>query len=114
MMLRASVEHIGGNANLTGISGDSDSGLEHGAALVALAEAAVDGDPALLAHARERLTSATGAEFMVDAAAVIANFEMMTRVADTTGAAINETIKQATAEDRCLLGVDAFASARLG
>lgn len=37
-------------------------------------------------QARAALVAAAGAELMVEAAAVLANFEMMTRVADGTGA----------------------------
>jgi hypothetical protein len=114
MMLRASVEHTGATADLSGINGGSDSGLPHGLLLVALADAAVDGNPDRLAAARSQLVEATSYEFMVDAAAVIANFEMMTRVADTTGAAISEAVEQVTAVDRGFLVTDTFESARWG
>ncbi len=67
-------------------SGHGDAGLPHGAALMGFVEAAAGWDPAALAAARERLVDEAGEAFMIDAAAVIANFEMMTRVADGTGA----------------------------
>jgi hypothetical protein len=43
-------------------------------------------DDGALAEARRRLVDRAGEAFMVDAAAVAANFEMMTRVADGSGA----------------------------
>ena len=67
-------------------SGEGDAGLPHGAALMAFATAIAGWDSDALAAARERLSRDAGAAFMIDAAAVAANFEMMTRVADGTGA----------------------------
>ncbi|MEN9643792.1 MAG: hypothetical protein RL238_461 [Actinomycetota bacterium] len=67
-------------------SGDGDAGLPHGALLMAFAEAIAQWDDDALTVARDALVGAAGEAFMVDAAAVAANFEMMTRVADGTGA----------------------------
>jgi hypothetical protein len=67
-------------------SGDGDAGLPHGRALLAFAEAAAGWDAAALDQARQHLVAEAGEAFMIDAAAVAANFEMMTRVADGTGA----------------------------
>jgi hypothetical protein len=114
MMLRASIDHSGAVADVSGIDGSSGSGLVHGAELVAFAEAAVGGDPATLALARVALADAAGSEAMVDAAAVVANFEMMTRLADTTGAAVDEGARASSAEARSLLGIDRFDTARWG
>lgn len=54
--------------------------------LHAFASAAVELDDESLEQARARLVDVAGAEVAVDAAAVVANFEMMTRLADGTGA----------------------------
>jgi hypothetical protein len=54
--------------------------------LHAFVDAAAGWDGAALAEARDRLVAAAGEAFMIDAAAVLANFEMMNRVADGTGA----------------------------
>jgi len=67
-------------------SGEGDAGLPHGATLVAFAEAIARWDDDALASARQQLVNETNEAFMIDAAAVAANFEMMTRVADGTGA----------------------------
>jgi hypothetical protein len=115
MMLRASINHAGlVEADLAGIRGIGDSGLLHGAELVAFAEAAVAGIPDRLNRARNVLVAAAGHDVMIDTAAVVANFEMMTRIADTTGAAVNEAAKADTAEARAAVGVDAFESTRWG
>lgn len=62
--------------------GEGDGGVAHGRELVAFAEAIGGFDDEVLAAARARLVAVAGEAFMVDAAAVAANFEMMTRVAD--------------------------------
>jgi hypothetical protein len=67
-------------------TGLGTAGLAHGAELIAFADAIAGFDEARLKDARNRLLSAAGPSLMIDAAAVAANFEMMTRVADSTGA----------------------------
>lgn len=99
---------------MAAVLGESGGGVEHGDLLVHLAEAAVVGEPAALAGARDALMAATSEPFLVDAAAVIANFEMMTRVADTTGAAHAVSAEEGTAAVRARLGVDGYTSARWG
>jgi hypothetical protein len=86
-MLSWSSNELGTPADMDVIaSGDGDAGLPHGEELVAFAEAIARFDPAALDAARQRLVDVGGEAFMIDAAAVAANFEMMTRVADGTGA----------------------------
>jgi hypothetical protein len=86
-MLSWSSSELGTPADMDVIaSGDGDAGLPHGEELVAFAEAIARFDPAALDAARQRLVDVAGEAFMIDAAAVAANFEMMTRVADGTGA----------------------------
>jgi hypothetical protein len=63
-------------------------GLDHGDVLLRYADACGGTDDAELAAARLALVARTDEAFMVDAAAVAANFEMMTRLADGTGAAM--------------------------
>jgi hypothetical protein len=115
MMLRASIDHAGlGHADIDGIAGTGSSGLPHGAELIAFAEAAVAGAAEQLGLARAALTRAAGHDVMIDAAAVVANFEMMTRIADTTGGRFVHGCAGGTAAARAALGLDAFESARWG
>jgi hypothetical protein len=62
--------------------------------------------------ARATIIDRLGPDWLVDASAVVANFEMMTRLADGTGARLlPERIEQAAAL-RAELGLDEFTSAR--
>ena len=61
------------------------SGVPHGDALVSFAEAVVSRDRQRIATTRDALIEAMGVEAMVDAAAVVSNFERMVRIADGTG-----------------------------
>jgi acetyl-CoA acetyltransferase len=69
------------------------SGVAHGEALVAFAEAVVSLDVEAITRARERVIAALGVEAMVDAAAVISNFERMVRIADGTGIPLGEMLE---------------------
>ena len=79
--------------------GRAGVGLEHGDLLLRFATACVGDDAVELDAARVALVAATDEAFMVDAAAVAANFEMMTRLADGTGAAMPaERLERSAAE----------------
>jgi len=84
--------------------------LEHGDALLRFAGACGDTDEAELADARGALVAETDEAFMVDAAAVAANFEMMTRLADGTGAAMPPDRMERAAAAIDVMGVAAFTS----
>jgi hypothetical protein len=115
MMLRASSENdIGEDLNLRAIvdGAATDSGVPHSSELINFVEAALTGTPDL-AVARTALSDAVGAHGMVDAAAVIGNFQRMTRIADTTGIPVDEVTAAITADMRKELGLNEFASARL-
>ena len=88
-MLSWSSAETGQHLNLAAVAdGGPGVGLEHGDALLRFAGACGGTDDVELAAARAALVAETDEAFMVDAAAVAANFEMMTRLADGTGAAM--------------------------
>ena len=87
------------------------SGLPGGDALVAFAEAAVLGDEAHTREARERVRAELGEAAMVDAAAVIGNFERMVRIADGTGIPIDKPLALVSADIREELGIDVYGGA---
>lgn len=90
-MLSWSSTETGQQVDITAVAdGVGDVGLEHGCALLRFAGACGGFDDAELAAARAALVAETDVAFMVDAAAVAANFEMMTRLADGTGARLTE------------------------
>jgi hypothetical protein len=78
--------------------------------LLAFADAAIGGKPGSLASARAALVGALGVEAMVDAAAVIAGFDGITRIADATGIPLEPPKAEQTADLRAPLRLDAFES----
>ena len=80
-------------------------------ALLAFAEAAVAGDGQALSRARVAVRERLGPDELVDAAAVVANFQRMDRIADSTGIALDTPLELATGDLRERLGVGRFASA---
>ncbi|MGB8859703.1 MAG: hypothetical protein WCC60_10630 [Ilumatobacteraceae bacterium] len=112
-MLSWSSTEAGTPADLAAIAeGEGDAGLPFGAEIVAFAEAIGGWDEATLVAARDRLVSVAGEQFMLDAAAVVANFEMMTRVADGTGARFPEDTAVFRADLDARLDIGGFTSAR--
>ncbi len=119
-MLRASIETTGAEVDLRGVaSGDeAEIGAIPGAgALLGLVEAVLplDGeaaDPGIAEAARARVRDELGAEALVDAAAVIGNFERMNRIADATGIPLDPPVNVATEDLRSELGIDRYGSAR--
>jgi len=113
-MLRVSIETEGGAGGLGGIA-DADSAAESpvpsAAALVAWVDATRQGRREDVAAARDRVRRELGSAAVVDAAAVMGNFERMVRIADGTGIPLDTPVNVATEEIRAQLGIDAFASA---
>ena len=114
-MLRASIEYQGTDGDLRVVTEGSkigDGGIAHGEKLVAFAEAAVGGDSAQLATARDGLRAAIGSEGLVDAAAVVGNFQRMVRIADGTGIALDNLMRTLSEDFREELGLEDFATRR--
>jgi hypothetical protein len=112
-MLSWSSHHAGESADLTAIAeGCTGVGLDHGDELLRYASACGGDDEAELVSARDALVEATDSEFMVDAAAVAANFEMMTRLADATGAALSPERQERSAAAIGAMGIADLTSRR--
>jgi hypothetical protein len=75
---------------------------------LAFADAAIEADVAVIAQARAALSTRIGAEATTDAAAVIAGFDAITRVADGSGIPLEPPKAEATADWRARLGIDAY------
>ncbi|MGD9749591.1 MAG: hypothetical protein AB7W59_01205 [Acidimicrobiia bacterium] len=112
MMLRASTNATGAAFDATVLTDAADHQLPHAELLTRFVDAVTGDDAAAADAARIALRTALGDEWLVDAAAVLANFEMMTRVADGTGARMRSEQIEAAATIRAATGVDAFPSAR--
>jgi len=113
-MLRASIEYQGGEGDLRAVTEGakaSDCGVAHAEELTAFAEAAVRGDPAQLATARDALRDVAGSAALVDAASVVGNFQRMVRIADGAGISLDTSVSMMAADFREELGLDRFESA---
>ena len=95
-------------------AGEGDVGLPLGRELVRFASAAADlrGSRPELDDARATLVSAGDQALMIDAAAVAANFQMMTRLADGTGARYPESRLEGMAPTIQLMGAAEMPSRR--
>jgi hypothetical protein len=112
-MLSWSSNDSGDPADLTAVANGTDgTGIDHGDELLRFATACGERDDEALADARAELTDATDVAFMVDAAAVAANFEMMTRLADSTGARMPSDVLEARAAQIGVMGIAEFTSRR--
>lgn len=113
-MLRVSALTTETDIDLNAVNGDIDSaavGIEYGPELLRFAESLARRDDQLEAH-REALLQRAGAEVVVDAAGVAANFQRMTRIADSIGIPVDDMqaeIGQAVRQD---LNLARFASAQ--
>ena len=86
------------------------SGVEHGAVLIAFAEAMVRDDDAVLRRTRHDVIEVLGPEAMVDAAGVASNFERMVRIADATGIPLGERMAGLTKGVRDHLQLERFTA----
>lgn len=88
-----------------------DCGIAHAEALVDFADALVAAEEPELSQARSRVLHEVGAEGLVDAAAVAANFERMVRIADSTGIPVDGFMSTLSADVRRELDLASFAGA---
>ena len=113
-MLRASSDHNGDDINLNILTnGKPDNvSIPHSDLLIALAEAVLADDAASTAAARASVQAAMGDKALVDAAGIIGMFNGLDRVADATGAPLEDWKAADTAAMRLNLGIDAFAATK--
>ena len=90
---------------------NGDSGVAAGAQLTEFAEAVVLGDQERIRSAAAAVEQALGTAAMVDAAAVIANFQRMVRIADSTGIPLDEPVLMMTQGIREELGINGYSAA---
>jgi len=92
-MLRVSAEISSTDVDLQLVNGEvgDSSSVEFSNELMAFATAVASRDEAALAECRENLLAVSGAEALVDAAAVAGNFQRMVRIADAIGIPVDES-----------------------
>lgn len=89
------------------LQGDgSAAGVPHGAVLVEFGEAMLRGDEARRAAAREAVLEAVGPQGLVDAAAVVASFNAVVKLADGAGIPLEDFKAAATVDLREELGLE--------
>ena len=81
-------------------------GVPHGVLLVAFGEAMIAGDDARRRAAREAVFAALGAEGVVDAAATVASFNAVVKLADASGIPLEDFKAEATEDLRAELGLE--------
>lgn len=107
-MLRASATATDQATDLRAVQDpEAEGGVDAASALAGFVDAIVEGDARATARARSRVVERLGPAAAVDAAAIVANFEMMTRIADGTGA-LHESVDADVAHST---GADRFATA---
>ena len=110
-MLRVSSQMTGAEVDVRAVNGtvSADIGVEHGAVLLAFAEALMRGEPAM--RERASLRAVLSPESFVDAAAIIGAFNVVDRIADATGIALDPAMAVMSEGIRAQLGLGRFASA---
>ncbi len=111
MLLRASSEALGDEAELSVALGDGHGGVEHGELLARLAEAASRGREDL-AEIRELLSKVLRPDQFVEAASTAGIFNGLVRVADAIGIPLDDGTLRASGDFRKELGLDDYAGAR--
>lgn len=112
-LLRASGQHSGETYDFAALTSGSDGGVPHGALLSAFGEAVIGDDAERTARAAAAIKDAMGDAALVDAAGVAGLFNAIDRVADSTGAPL-EDWKAADTEDlRAEIGINDFAKAKV-
>lgn len=89
------------------------TGIPGGPILLAFAEAGLGDDGEAIADVRQRVGKELGERAIVDAAAVIANFQRMVRIADGTGIPLDDAVASVTVDLRDELRLNDYPTARL-
>jgi alcohol dehydrogenase class IV len=112
-LLRESSRAKGENYDLSLLTGTKgDGNIPHGALLVVFAEAVLGNDDRRLQEVQAAIRDQMGDAAFVDAAAIVATFNAIDRVADATGIPIEDSKAASTADVRAALGINAFAEQR--
>jgi hypothetical protein len=82
--------------------------VPHAAALIEFGEAMLSDDQNRQAAARQSIYRALGPEGLVDAAAIVASFNAVVKIADATGIPLEDYKEVATQDLRAALGLERF------
>ena len=87
--------------------------MGHDRELLAFVDATLGGTSGESARARAGVEASLGRAAMIDAAAVIAGFDAITRVADGSGIPLEPPKAEASADWRAQLGIDDYWTAKV-
>lgn len=107
-----SSQAAGTEVDLRAVNGGakSSAGVEHGERLLAFTEAVMADDEEALVREREALRTVLSPEAFVDTAAVIGSFNVVDRIADSTGIPLDDMLQAASGAVREELDLARFAS----
>ena len=113
MLLRVSGQITGAEVDMNTVNGDvqGDTGVAHAAELVAFTEAVLGTDEDMLVSARAKLLRVVSPAAFVDACALIGAFNVVDRIADSTGIPLDDPIASMTEGLRTELDLVRFRSA---
>ena len=94
------------------MDGESAIGVRQAGELIAFADAAIGSNRTTLDLARTAVINALGPDAMIDAAAVIAGFDGITRIADATGIPLEPPKAEQTVDLRAEMKIDQFLAAK--
>lgn len=86
----------------------TDARVPHAVALLEFGEAMLGADAERQARARDALLAALGPAGLVDAAAIVASFNAVVKLADGTGIPLEDFKAEATRDLRAELGLERF------
>jgi hypothetical protein len=89
---------------------DGDGGVVHGARIVAFTEAVMRGDAVAIREQRAKLGEVLSPEAIVDVAGVIASFNVVDRIADSTGIPLDPMLQSISEAVRDELELGRFTS----
>ena len=117
MLLRVNSQVSGDDTDLDAIvDTDVDSGIPNGSLLSQLVDTTLrpeEHEAEAGSQVRQDICDAMGADALVDASAIIGNFQRMVRIADGTGIPLDKPVAVMSAEIRESLGINRFGSAGL-
>lgn len=107
-LLRASGQHQGEQYALEAIIGSAaaSSGVPHAALLLEFGSAMIEGDAGRQSDARAALLQSLGPAALIDAAAIVASFNAVVKIADATGIPLEDYKAAATEDLRAQLDLD--------
>ena len=113
MLLRVSGQMTGTAIDMNTVNGEvhGDTGIAHAAELITFTEAVMRDDEAVLVAARAALRSVVSPAAFVDTCALIAAFNVVDRIADSTGIPLDDPVVMMTEGLRTELDLVRFRSA---